>query len=223
MLSEHQLLTKFEQVQLPQLNDYLAKRLAKSSAQPVLAQSMTYSVMAGGKRLRPLLILAVVQSAGLVLDDDVLAVAGSLELLHTYSLIHDDLPAMDNDDLRRGMPTNHVKFGAGVATLAGDGLLTLAFDWLSTTSLSAEKRIQLVRALANAAGPAGMIAGQTDDILGVDQNYDLAELKQLHQRKTGALIHYAVEAGCLLTDMSATQKKCLASVCGCVWSCISNF
>lgn len=106
---------------------------------------MAYSVNAGGKRLRPLLTLAVLTTYQQALSDGQLMAASALELLHTYSLIHDDLPAMDNDDLRRGVATNHIKFGAGMATLAGDGLLTLAFQWLSEAELPGAQRLALIQ------------------------------------------------------------------------------
>ena len=114
-----------------QIDQFLEQQMASDIDQTTLASSMEYSVNAGGKRLRPALTLATVQIFGGQLNQDVMKAATAVELLHTYSLIHDDLPAMDNDDLRRGKPTNHKKFGAGMATLAGDGLSTLAFQWLS--------------------------------------------------------------------------------------------
>ena len=110
------------------IDDYLSDHLAADVDQDTLYSSMRYSLMAGGKRLRPALTLATVEMFGKSVDEDVMHAATALELLHTYSLIHDDLPAMDDDDLRRGKPTNHCRFGAGMATLAGDGLLTLAFQ-----------------------------------------------------------------------------------------------
>ena len=112
-----------------QIDQFLEQQMASDIDQTTLASSMEYSVNAGGKRLRPALTLATVQIFGGQLNQDVMKAATAVELLHTYSLIHDDLPAMDNDDLRRGKPTNHKKFGAGMATLAGDGLLTMAFQW----------------------------------------------------------------------------------------------
>ena len=177
------------------VDDYLAANLPKDIDQDTLAASMTYSTMAGGKRLRPTLTLATVLTLGGQLTADVMRAATALELLHTYSLIHDDLPAMDDDDLRRGQPTNHRKFGAGMATLAGDGLLTLAFQWVSDNHLAAPVRVELTKKLAQAAGPAGMVAGQARDIENTGHRLSLDQLRYLHRQKTGALIHYAVLAG----------------------------
>lgn len=117
---------------------------------------------------------------------------------------------MDNDDLRRGKPTNHKKFGAGMATLAGDGLLTMAFQWVNDNQLPAEIRAELSLALAKAAGPAGMVAGQARDIEGEHQHLDLNQLRYLHRQKTGALLRYAVLAGGIITDQDQATKKLLA-------------
>lgn len=182
------------------INDYLAHHLHDDVDEPTLFSSMNYSLMAGGKRLRPALTLAVVEMTGGTITADRLRAACALELLHTYSLIHDDLPAMDNDNLRRGKATNHVKYGAGMATLAGDGLLTLAFQWVSDNGLPSMTRAQLVAKLAQAAGPSGMVAGQARDILGEQRTLDLQQLQYLHRQKTGALLKYAVEAGGILTN-----------------------
>lgn len=192
------------------VEDYLSLNLPKDIDQATLSASMVYSTMAGGKRLRPTLTLATVEMLGGELNDDVLRAACALELLHTYSLIHDDLPAMDNDDLRRGKPTNHCKFGAGMATLAGDGLLTLAFQWVSDNGLAAAVKNNLALELAKAAGPAGMVAGQARDIEGEGHRLDLDHLRYLHRQKTGALIHYAVLAGGIITDQPAPVQVLLA-------------
>ena len=132
------------------VTSYLDTHLANDVDQSTLAASMRYSVLAGGKRLRPTLTLATVGTFGGELTEDVVRAATALELLHTYSLIHDDLPAMDNDDLRRGAPTNHRKFGAGMATLAGDGLLTLAFQWVTDNQLPATVKRKASRDLISA-------------------------------------------------------------------------
>lgn len=192
------------------IDDYLGVNLAADVDQDTLYSSMRYSLMAGGKRLRPALTLATVQMLGGAVDTDVMRAATALELLHTYSLIHDDLPAMDDDDLRRGKPTNHCRFGAGMATLAGDGLLTLAFQWVSDNNLPAATRAELTLALAQAAGPAGMVAGQARDIEGEGQQLDLDQLRYLHRQKTGALLRYAVLAGGIITNQSRPVKAALA-------------
>lgn len=194
-----------------QIDEYLKQNLMADIDQPMLAASMSYSLMAGGKRLRPALTLATVEMLGGTIDQDVLHAATALELLHTYSLIHDDLPAMDDDDLRRGKPTNHCKFGPGMATLAGDGLLTLAFQWVTDNHLPAATRSQLAIELAKAAGPAGMVAGQARDIEGEHQHLDLPALRYLHRQKTGALLKYAVLAGGIITDQSSKIKEELAA------------
>lgn len=193
-----------------QIDQYLATALSADVDQTTLADSMRYSVMAGGKRLRPALTIATVEMFGQAVDEDVLRAACALELLHTYSLIHDDLPAMDNDDLRRGQPTNHRKFGAGMATLAGDGLLTLAFQWVNDNNLPAQVKVALTVALAKAAGPAGMVAGQARDIEGEHQHLTLDQLRYLHRQKTGALLRYAVVAGGILTNQSPAVQAALA-------------
>ncbi|MFC6275059.1 polyprenyl synthetase family protein [Levilactobacillus tangyuanensis] len=199
-------LQAFEQTWLPQLNQPLAAAIAADAGDDRLAAAMQYSVLAGGKRLRPLLTVATLTTVGHPVDmardwRPIMA----LELLHTYSLIHDDLPAMDNDDLRRGEPTNHVKFGAGMATLAGDGLLTLAFQWLTATALPPMVQAKLTQALARAAGPNGMVAGQAKDIRSEHIDLPLADLRVLHREKTGALLHYAVQAGLILGELPADQ------------------
>lgn len=192
------------------VDDYLATNLSADIDQATLSASMVYSTMAGGKRLRPTLTLATVEVLGGDLNDDVVRAATALELLHTYSLIHDDLPAMDNDDLRRGKPTNHCKFGAGMATLAGDGLLTLAFQWVTDNNLPAATKAELAMELAKAAGPAGMVAGQARDIEGEGHHLNLDQLRYLHRQKTGALLHYAVLAGGIITNQPAPVNSLLA-------------
>ncbi|MHA8262916.1 polyprenyl synthetase family protein [Lactobacillaceae bacterium Melli_B3] len=199
MAIDNQLKT-FEDQFRPAVNQFLQAHLASDIDQTELATSMQYSVNAGGKRLRPLLTLAVLKTLGQSIGDAQMKSACAVELLHTYSLIHDDLPAMDNDGLRRGKPTNHVKFGPGMATLAGDGLLTLSFQWLVDNELPARTQTALVAELSRLAGPAGMVAGQADDIYFEDQQLDLPRLKKLHRHKTGDLISYSVRAGELIAN-----------------------
>lgn len=201
--------------QLPALkakiDAYLKANLPKDIDQQTLCDSMCYSVDAGGKRLRPALTIVTAEIFGTQITKAVMHAACALELLHTYSLIHDDLPAMDNDDLRRGLPTNHVKYGAGMATLAGDGLLTLAFQWLTDNDLPDHTKTKLVLALAKAAGPSGMVAGQARDIEGVGQQLNLDQLRYLHRQKTGALLRYAVVAGGILSGENDTVLDALAT------------
>lgn len=200
------ILKGFENQYVPQINRTLQQLSTDWIDQPILQSAMTYSVNAGGKRLRPLLTLAVLRTYQDQPTEGQLMAASALELLHTYSLIHDDLPAMDNDELRRGVPTNHMKFGAGMATLAGDGLLTLAFEWLSKADIPAAQRLALVRALSHAAGPAGMVAGQAQDISSEHHQLKIDQLADLHRHKTGALLHYAVEAGCIMAEVKDEER-----------------
>ncbi|MGF2383914.1 polyprenyl synthetase family protein [Lentilactobacillus otakiensis] len=202
-------LTDFENLWIPKINHVLANEITQDTDQTTLAAAMSYSVNAGGKRLRPLLTLAVLTSLGDKIDHTVLKTSCALELMHSYSLIHDDLPAMDNDDLRRGKPTNHVKFGAGMATLAGDGLQPLAFQWLVDNDLDNETQAELTLALAKAAGPHGMVSGQADDIEFEGTRLSLEGLQKLDRNKTGALIRYAVEAGLIMGRVIPEKRQSL--------------
>lgn len=196
---------------IPLLEQHMRHYLAQFTENKTLQAAMQYSLEAGGKRIRPLLIMLICQSLEKKIDTDVLSVAGSLEFLHTYSLIHDDLPEMDNDDLRRGKPTNHKVFGQDIAVLAGDALLTEAFGWLAKTKLTPQKRITLVAALAKAAGANGMVAGQTGDILGEKTTLTLSELMQVHKNKTGQLLEYACFAGAILGEATPKQEQALVT------------
>jgi geranylgeranyl diphosphate synthase type II len=175
-------------------------------------ESMNYSLFAGGKRLRPILCIAGAEAVG-GSANDVLAVACALELIHTYSLIHDDLPVMDNDDYRRGKPTNHKVFGEAVALLAGDGLLTLSFNLMARLGLerNVEKAI-LVRTIdliSTAAGYKGMVGGQTVDISYEGKDSDPAVVEYIHRHKTGALIAAAVTSGAILAGGSEEEARSL--------------
>jgi len=202
-----QLLTDFEAEWRPQINAYLDEQLNDCSDQPTLTAAMRYSVLAGGKRLRPLLTLAVLATFDQAITTANLQASTAVELMHTYSLIHDDLPAMDNDRLRRGEPTNHVKFGEDVAILAGDALQPLSFEWIAVSELSADVISQQTLALAQAAGPQGMVAGQIADVLGAGKHLDLPALQRLHREKTGALIHYAVRAGLIQARVASNVQQ----------------
>lgn len=176
-------------------------------ANPHLRAAMVYSVEAGGKRLRPLLLLSVVAMYDGVIAD-ALPAAAALEYVHTYSLIHDDLPAMDDDDLRRGKPTNHKQFGEALAILAGDALLTDAFAILSRQY--PEKGVACVQILAEAAGSNGMVGGQVLDMDGENEQYHLETLKRMHEAKTGALIQAAIAMGGLFVTIPETNQTALA-------------
>jgi geranylgeranyl diphosphate synthase type II len=174
-----------------------------------LHRAMRYSLFAGGKRLRPLLAIA---AADAVSDapDGIENAACSLELIHTYSLIHDDLPALDNDDLRRGRPTCHKVFGDAIAILAGDALLTLAFEVLSKLDVCADRRIRLVNELATASGTVGgMIGGQVNDLEGEGQAPTAELLDSIHRAKTGALLRASVRIGAVYSHASPIQLDAL--------------
>lgn len=193
------------------VNQYLLTNLADDIDEVTLSAAMNYSVDAGGKRLRPTMTLMVAQILGVELNSDVLRAACALELLHTYSLIHDDLPAMDNDDLRRGKPTSHKQFGEAIAILAGDGLLTLAFQWLTDNQLSSNVKARLTLELSKAAGPAGMVAGQVRDILATGETLSIEQLQKLHAQKTGALLEYATVAGGVIAEVDDEVSDELAN------------
>jgi geranylgeranyl diphosphate synthase type II len=176
-----------------------------------LLEAMRYSLLAGGKRLRPVLALAACEAVG-GKPQDALGFACALEMIHTYSLIHDDLPCMDDDDLRRGRPTNHKVYGEAMATLAGDALLTDAFKVLARSPASragAPVLLEVIAELAEAAGSAGMVIGQALDMLSEGQPTDLATLEYLHARKTGALFLVSVRGGGLLGGADRTQLDAL--------------
>ena len=176
-----------------------------------VVEAMRYSLFAGGKRLRPILCLAAAEAVGGKLESAMLA-ACALEMIHTYSLIHDDLPAMDDDDLRRGKPTSHKVFGEAIAILAGDGLLTEAFVLLSGyNTLLSERAVQLIGVIARAASYRGMVGGQVVDMLSQNKPADLETVQQMHSRKTAALIAAAAESGALAGEGSEAQVEALAT------------
>lgn len=177
-------------------------------------EAMRYSLFAGGKRVRPILCLAAGQAIEKRPDpdSDLLPIACALECIHTYSLIHDDLPAMDNDDLRRGKPTNHILHGEAGAILAGDGLLTWAFDLLSNSeqsTLPPEKRLKIIHIIARAAGSLGMVGGQALDIANENKEFPFETLRAIHRSKTGALITASILAGAIGAGADQTQQEAL--------------
>lgn len=195
------------------LIDSFLESYFKTTFRPnTLYDSVVYSISAGGKRIRPVLALASYEACGGA--DDIIPFASALELIHTYSLIHDDLPAMDNDDLRRGKPTNHKVFGDGMAILAGDALLTEAFYLLSGTkpsalSLQPSAILSVIRELALASGMHGMVGGQAEDLLSEDKAVDSDNLSFIHAHKTGALITASVRIGALLADAEKEKLHAL--------------
>ena len=179
---------------------------------PVIHEAMRYSLFAGGKRVRPVLAIAAAEAVGAT-TADLLPVAGALELIHTYSLIHDDLPAMDDDDLRRGRPTCHKTYGEAIAILAGDGLLTMAFEVLSDPrrlkSIQARTLVSMTREIAVASGVFGMVGGQVVDIQSENKEIDFPTLEYIHTHKTGALIRASVRVGALYAKAGKRQFAAL--------------
>jgi len=174
-------------------------------------RAMRYSLFAGGKRVRPLLAMAAAEAVSDA-PRGIESCACALEMIHTYSLIHDDLPALDNDDLRRGRPTCHKVFGDAMAILAGDALLTLAFEVLAKLDAGAERRIELVRELATASGTVGgMIGGQVNDIEGEGKRPTGPLLDSIHRAKTGALLRASVRMGAIYAGADAEQLAALTS------------
>jgi len=174
-----------------------------------LAEAMEYSLMAGGKRLRPILVMAAADAVGAD-GTQFLTTGCALEMIHTYSLIHDDLPAMDNDDYRRGKLTNHKVYGAGLATLAGDALLTLAFEVLLRQEHATEAtRLAVVREMSTAAGMNGMVGGQAIDLASEGHRIPMELLRKMHMGKTGALFRAAIRSGAILGGASDTQLAAL--------------
>jgi geranylgeranyl diphosphate synthase, type II len=190
----------------------LARFLPSESAPPEsLHKAMRYSVFAGGKRLRPVLVAAGAEAVGGSLDA-VMPAACAVEMIHTYSLIHDDLPAMDNDDFRRGVPTNHKVFGEAIAILAGDALLTLAFRLLGNSGAAgadAQRLREVFIEVADAAGSAGMVGGQVADIECEGRAADAAMVDYIHTHKTAALIRASIRSGAILAGATPKELKAL--------------
>ena len=188
---------------------------AETALVPRLAESMEYSLMAGGKRLRPILVMAAADAVGARGTDFVQAACG-IEMIHTYSLIHDDLPAMDNDDYRRGKLTNHKVFGEALAILAGDALLTQAFEViLRQQGVSAEVLVQVLKEMSIAAGPNGMVGGQVIDMLSEGKRISMEELRKMHMGKTGALFRAAIRSGAILGGASEAKLAALTTYADC--------
>jgi geranylgeranyl diphosphate synthase type II len=197
------------------VDQFLDKILPPENTYPrPLHQSMRYSLFAGGKRLRPILVIASFEAVGGKKSAWLLPVASAMELIHTYSLIHDDLPAMDNDDFRRGKPTNHKVFGEAIAILAGDALLTLAFGLITHRGIPknrlSNRLTQIVHEIAWSAGYAGMIGGQAADILSEGQPVDQTTLEYIHLHKTAALIQTSIRVGAILAGASRSQLSGLS-------------
>ena len=186
------------------IKDYLEKQFLESGNHQILLEAMRYSLLAGGKRLRPILCMSFCELCGGTAER-ALPAAAAIEMVHTYSLIHDDLPCMDNDDYRRGRLTCHKVYGEDVATLAGDALLTAAFFYLSQLDVPASQALRCVELLSQAAGQQGMVAGQILDLAGEKHSLSEQELREVHRHKTGDLIRAACQMGAVLGGGSADQ------------------
>jgi geranylgeranyl diphosphate synthase type II len=207
-----------------EIDNTLKTRLPPPEEDPGrLVEAMRYAVLSPGKRIRPLLAMGAAEAVGSASSEPIRLAASAIELVHTYSLVHDDLPAMDNDDVRRGQPATHKQFGEATAILAGDALLTLAFEWLSEAGVLARTAqeegrwarssravgfLHAARALARAGGMSGMVRGQARDLSGKKPG-SLQELETLHREKTGALFRAALEVGALAAGAPATDLAAL--------------
>jgi geranylgeranyl diphosphate synthase type II len=188
------------------LDQYLP---AEDTLPVALHKAMRYSVFAGGKRIRPVLMIAACEAVGGDAEL-VLPAACAMEMIHTYSLIHDDLPAMDDDDLRRGKPTCHIVYGEALAILAGDALQALAFELIAgDNALSPQARVEIISTLAKASGAAGMVGGQVVDLASENTFIDAATLEQMHRRKTGELISASVVCGAIVAGSSGPEREAL--------------
>ena len=188
---------------------HLTQLIEKRTSDARLKEAMLYAVQSGGKRIRPLLTLAV-GASGTSRNEAALDLACALEMIHTYSLIHDDLPGMDDDDLRRGRPTLHKAFDEATAILAGDALLTLAFEVAANAKLLAHQLVEAVKILSTASGMSGMISGQMKDIASEEVTITLEQMKEIHREKTGELLLAAVRLGNLFID-DAKMKEAFVS------------
>jgi len=199
----------FLEARRPQVEEALSRWVRRCPGPPALIEAMEYSLLDGGKRIRPLLVILAREAVGGE-GADPLPAACAIEMIHTYSLIHDDLPAMDDDDLRRGRPTSHRRFGEAMAILAGDALLTHAF-WVLASAYGDEGPLaaRLIEEVSRAAGPSGMVGGQVLDTLSGAPPRTEEALVEVHQRKTGALIRASVRVGAILGGASPTALDAL--------------
>jgi geranylgeranyl diphosphate synthase, type II len=207
---ETKLLEAFSQQYRQLLELELQTQVDLLNAPPIIKEAMHYSLKAGGKRIRPLLTFATIDAFRVNPITGLLA-ASAIEMIHTYSLIHDDLPSMDDDDLRRGKPTNHKVFGEAIAILAGDALLTYSFEVIGKIpDLSNDIKMKLILEMAKAAGAEGMVGGQVADMEGEGKALSLKELEYIHIHKTGKLLKFSVIAGALIAGANENQLNHLA-------------
>lgn len=197
------------------MEDYLAQCFLYEGPQKKLFEAMRYSLLAGGKRIRPVLAQAFCELCG-GKADDALCFAAGVEMVHTYSLIHDDLPCMDNDDFRRGKPTSHRVYGEATAILAGDGLLTAAFGQLAKAELPAERIVEAVKTLSHCAGELGMVGGQILDMAAEERLCTEQEVLDIQSRKTGALIEAACKLGVIAAGGSESQMLAAQTYARCL-------
>lgn len=192
------------------INQAIRRYYAQSDVvSPDLIEAILYSVEAGGKRIRPLIFLEILEGFGIELTEGHFDVAAALEMIHTGSLIHDDLPAMDDDDYRRGRLTSHKKFDEATAILAGDSLFLDPFGLVADTALSADIKVRLIAELSQASGTYGMVGGQMLDMKGEERKLNLSELQLIHTNKTGKLLTFPVVAGGIVAKLAANDLKSL--------------
>ncbi|WP_010303153.1 polyprenyl synthetase family protein [Kurthia senegalensis] len=202
-------LKPFMAEQMPKIEDVMLTLVESIQAPEILKEAMSYSLKAGGKRVRPLFVLAVMDHLAEITEEAYI-VGAAVEMIHTYSLIHDDLPSMDNDDYRRGKLTNHKVFGEAYATLAGDALNTLPFGIIARMqNVTAEQKVALVQLLSETAGAEGMVGGQILDIEGETKQLTIDELVHVHVNKTGAILRFSIEAGAILANATEEQLAIL--------------
>lgn len=195
---------------LNEINQAIRRYYAQSDVvSPDLIEAILYSVEAGGKRIRPLIFLEILEGFGIELTEGHFDVAAALEMIHTGSLIHDDLPAMDDDDYRRGRLTSHKKFDEATAILAGDSLFLDPFGLVADTALSADIKVRLIAELSQASGTYGMVGGQMLDMKGEERKLNLSELQLIHTNKTGKLLTFPVVAAGIVANLAANNLKSL--------------
>ena len=195
---------------LNEINQAIRRYYAQSDVvSPELIEAILYSVEAGGKRIRPLIFLEILEGFGIELTEGHFDVAAALEMIHTGSLIHDDLPAMDDDDYRRGRLTNHKKFDEATAILAGDSLFLDPFGFVANAALSADAKVCLIAELSQASGTYGMVGGQMLDMKGEERMLNLSELQMIHANKTGKLLTFPVVAAGIVANLAADDLKSL--------------
>lgn len=204
------MITAYLKQEARRVDEYLERYTKLEGAPEAIREAMRYSLLGGGKRLRPILVIAAAAVFGAP-PERVMPAACALEMIHTYSLVHDDLPAMDDDDLRRGRPTNHKVYGEAMAILAGDALLTLAFELLARQAdqpeIQSSAALRVVREVASGAGAAGMVGGQVLDIAWESKGAEGDVLAQIHRLKTGALFQASLRAGAVLAGATETELR----------------